>query len=92
MQCPRCQYDCPAEFAFCPQCGTPLSARAVMREMLPERIERLIPKEYAERLLATRGQPHDERRTVTILFSDIKGSTTMVSQLDPEEAKEIILG
>ncbi len=57
-----------------------------------ERLLRQVPKEYAERLLATRGQPHDERRTVTILFSDIKGSTAMIDKLDPEDAKEVIQG
>ncbi len=34
----------------------------------------------------------DERRPVTILFTDIVGSTTLVEKLDPEEWKEIVNG
>jgi class 3 adenylate cyclase len=51
-----------------------------------------VPKEYAERLLATRGQVSPERRTVTLLFSDVKGSTAMAEGLDPEEVLEIMNG
>jgi ABC-type oligopeptide transport system substrate-binding subunit/class 3 adenylate cyclase len=46
----------------------------------------------AERLRATRGQVSQERRTVTILFSDVKGSTSMASDMDPEEWTEIMEG
>ena len=38
-------------------------------------LRRLAPREFAERLLATRGQVSKERRVVTILFPDVKGST-----------------
>jgi ABC-type oligopeptide transport system substrate-binding subunit/class 3 adenylate cyclase len=51
-----------------------------------------VPKEYAERLLATRGQVRGERRIVTILFSDVKGSTAMAEGLDPEDWAEIMEG
>jgi ABC-type oligopeptide transport system substrate-binding subunit/class 3 adenylate cyclase len=54
------------------------------------RLQRLVPKEYAERLLATRGQVQPERRVVTILFSDVKGSTAMAEALDPEDWAEIM--
>ncbi|NIU63665.1 MAG: guanylate cyclase, partial [Pseudomonas stutzeri] len=51
-----------------------------------------MPKEFAERLLATRGQVAGERRMVTILFSDVKGSTAMAEDLDPEDVMEIMDG
>ncbi len=51
-----------------------------------------MPKEYAERLLASRGQVGRERRTVTILFCDVKGSTAMAEELDPEDVMEIMDG
>jgi class 3 adenylate cyclase/tetratricopeptide (TPR) repeat protein len=59
---------------------------------LDEAIQRLVPKEFAERLLATRGQVSAERRMVTILFSDVKGSTAMAEELDPEDVMEIMDG
>ncbi len=55
-------------------------------------LRRLAPKGYAERLLATRGQVSKERRIVTMLFSDVKGSTSMAEQLDPEDWTQIMEG
>ncbi|MEW5870325.1 MAG: adenylate/guanylate cyclase domain-containing protein [Chloroflexota bacterium] len=59
---------------------------------MARRLQRMIPKEFAERLLATRGKVERERRLVTILFSDVKGSTAMAEKLDPEEVMEIMDG
>jgi class 3 adenylate cyclase len=61
-------------------------------DALAERLQRLVPKEFAERLLATRGQVQPERRMVTILFCDVKGSTAMAERLDPEDVMEIMDG
>jgi ABC-type oligopeptide transport system substrate-binding subunit/class 3 adenylate cyclase len=55
-------------------------------------LRRLIPTEYAERLLATRGRVTHERRLVTMLFADVKGSTAMAEQLDPEDVLEVMNG
>ncbi|MBN1922615.1 MAG: AAA family ATPase [Anaerolineae bacterium] len=55
-------------------------------------LRRLVPQTYAERLLATQGHAQPERRLVTILFSDVKGSTAMAETLDPEEVLEIMNG
>jgi class 3 adenylate cyclase len=97
MECPQCKSNCPPESVFCLKCGAQLggpaaSASAATRETLPERIERLVPAEYAERLLATRGQVRKERRVVTMLFSDVKGSTAMAEHMDPEDWAEIMDG
>ncbi len=49
--------------------------------------QRFIPKEFADRLEAARSARamEGERRIVTILFSDVKGSTAMAETLDPED-------
>jgi class 3 adenylate cyclase len=50
----------------------------------------------AERILAeqaaleTRGAVGGERKTITALFADLKGSTALIEGLDPEEARAII--
>ncbi len=57
------------------------------REVAPSRenlVEKLMPKELAQKLDAAR-PVEGERRIVTILFCDVKGSTAMAEQLDPEE-------
>ena len=55
-------------------------------------LERLVPKEFADRLRASRGHVEAERRLVTILFCDVKGFTTMAEALDPEDVLEIMNG
>jgi class 3 adenylate cyclase len=75
-------------------CATALTASAEEPSLpaLDEAIQRLVPREFAERLLATRGQVGKERRVVTTLFSDVKGSTAMAESLDAEDVMEITDG
>jgi class 3 adenylate cyclase len=40
--------------------------------------------------MATRGATDGERKTITALFADLKGSTALIEGLDPEEARAII--
>ena len=54
------------------------------------------PPHLAERILAeqaameSRGSADGERKTITAVFSDLKGSTAFIEGLDPEEARAII--
>src|SRR4029434_10832195 len=54
------------------------------------------PKHLAERIRAeqeameARGASDGERKTITALFADIKGSMALMEELDPEEARAII--
>src|SRR6267142_2129817 len=54
------------------------------------------PPHLAERIraeqaaLEARGSSEGERKTVTALFADLKGSTTLIEGLDPEEARALI--
>ncbi len=96
--CAECGAEVPPdpEIRFCVECGAEIQATeeapVADADAAAERLQRLVPKEYAERLLATRGQVQAERRMVTILFSDVKGSTAMAEGLDPEEVMEIMDG
>jgi class 3 adenylate cyclase/tetratricopeptide (TPR) repeat protein len=51
-----------------------------------------MPEEFASKLRAARTERsmQGERRVVTILFCDVKGSTAMAEQLDPEDWAEIM--
>lgn len=57
-------------------------------------LQQFIPKELIAKLDAARasGEMVGERRIVTMLFCDVKGSTAAAEQLDPEEWSEIING
>jgi class 3 adenylate cyclase/predicted ATPase len=54
------------------------------------------PNHLAERIrdeqaaMIARGAPEGERKTITALFADIKGSTALIEDLDPEEARRIV--
>ncbi|MEA2667323.1 MAG: hypothetical protein QOJ33_257, partial [Chloroflexota bacterium] len=41
----------------------------------------------ARRILDTRGLLEGERKQITVLFADIKGSTNLIEELDPEDAE-----
>ncbi|MGD8245294.1 MAG: adenylate/guanylate cyclase domain-containing protein, partial [Anaerolineae bacterium] len=96
--CPECGTGLPPEARFCFSCGAqldvppPETGQKPASHVLNEAIERLVPKEFAERLLATRGQVKAERRMVTILMSDVKGSSAMARGVDPEEVMEVMDG
>ena len=76
--------------AFCTNCGaavgTPASGESELARYLPQ--ELLTKLESARAGRAMQG----ERRTVTMLFADIKGSTAAAEKLDPEDWAEIING
>lgn len=57
-------------------------------------LNRYIPKELLSKLEAAQptGGMESERRIVTMLFCDVKGSTSAASELDPEEWAEIMNG
>ena len=92
LVCPCCGTELVPGLRFCDACGKQVETQSPLARVdepappsLDQAIQRLVPKEFADRLLATRGQVGRERRTVTILFSDVKGSTAMAEDLDPED-------
>src|SRR4030095_11777903 len=53
----------------------------------PHLAERILDEQAA---METRGAADGERKTITALFADIKGSTALMEDLDPEDARAII--
>jgi len=77
---------------FCEECGTALADHAVSpttsspQAAAPVSNIRITPEQTSADAEALDG----ERKTVTALFADIKGSTELMEDLDPEEARAII--
>lgn len=102
MLCPNCQHPNSETARFCENCGYNLRAAAPASPPAPAppladpalaRLQKLVPQEFAERLLNSRtGHVEGERRVVTILFCDVKGSTALGEERDPEEILEIMNG
>src|SRR5450755_1580060 len=83
-QCAKCGADNSPSAKFCEDCGAGLGApAAVAAKKSDEPQIRVADTPAAENL-------EGERKTVTALFADIKGSTELMRDLDPEEARAII--
>src|SRR5712691_1961499 len=48
------------------------------------------PAYLAEKILTSRSALEGERKQVTVLFADLKGSTELIADLDPEEARALL--
>src|SRR6266849_6363476 len=87
MRCPRCGQDNPAQAKFCLECGLRLGGGVNLRETTPEAYT---PADLAEKILTTREALEGERKQVTVLFADLKGSMALLADRDPEEARAIL--
>src|SRR3984893_18282101 len=87
LVCPTCKTPASPGARFCKKCGTALPATR------PD-FHPTSPSESPIRVTADASSaPEDidgERKTVTALFADIKGSTEMMEDIDPEQARAVI--
>ena len=92
--CTKCGAELPAVAAFCMKCGHRVSEAAPTGDDDYGGLRKLIPRELMAKLesAARDGAMQGERRTVTMLFCDVQGSTTAAEHLDPEEWAEIMNG
>jgi hypothetical protein len=80
--CPNCHFENPPGFKFCGQCTTALGSGS--------------PNPPSSKLYITTSETNGpavldgERKMVTALFGDIKGSMELMEDLDPEEARAIV--
>ncbi|MGO4736838.1 adenylate/guanylate cyclase domain-containing protein [Bosea sp. 2KB_26] len=91
VPCSSCSFLCAPDFAFCPRCGARITAKAIpqtapapsaataVRSRMPAPITDVEREQVAAQPVADA-----DRRTVTILFADLSGFTTLSERLDPE--------
>jgi class 3 adenylate cyclase/ribosomal protein L40E len=86
-RCPSCNSVNPADTNFCRKCGAALAARAPALShavaLKTSAVEVAHERQTADGL-------EGERKTITALFADIKGSTELMEELDPEDARAIV--
>ena len=87
-ECPACAAVNPPGNKFCHQCGGALVA-APMRSPFTA-LESYTPKHLAEKILTPKSTLEDERKQVTVLFADLKGSMELLADRDPEEARTLL--
>jgi hypothetical protein len=87
--CPACAAAVEPNEKFCGSCGAPLTAPAARAERSPATYT---PQHLAEKILGGRAALAGERKQVTVLFADVKGSMDLAAQLDPEAWHAIMDG
>ena len=73
---------------FCGECGARLEPGALSRQ-LPSP-DAYTPKHLAEKILTSKSALEGERKQVTVLFADLKGSMELLADRDPEEARKLL--
>jgi class 3 adenylate cyclase len=94
-RCPHCTFENPPGFAFCGKCGADLAeptpaARPSSRTGTTPRLQTPIPVYLAEKILTSKTTLEGERKQVTVLFADLKGSMELLADRDPEEARQLL--
>jgi class 3 adenylate cyclase/tetratricopeptide (TPR) repeat protein len=86
--CPVCGVTLTPQARFCPGCG-----RVIGSPGAPTRFgspATYTPRRLAERILNERRALEGERKEVTVLFADLRGSMELIADRDPEQAREVL--
>ena len=89
LTCTKCGTELLAGAKFCLECGQSVNAQpsAASRFTSPEVYT---PKHLAEKILTSKSALEGERKQVTVLFADMKGSMELLADRDPEEARKFL--
>src|SRR5262249_6759773 len=90
--CPSCGTGNQPSAKFCRKCGQQLPGVAVDPPSTKPSLspDTYTPKHLAEKILTSRAALEGERKQVTVLFADLKGSMELLADRDPEEARKLL--
>src|SRR5512146_1892224 len=89
VPCPICGHTNAPGDRFCNECGQPLAGAPAARAS-PVSPQDYTPRYLAEKILTSRHALEGERKHVTVLFADMKGSLELLADRDPEEARRLL--
>ena len=91
-RCPQCSVANPPQAKFCGQCATSLSGQIPTPHPSSDPHPPLsyTPGHVAEKILTSRSALEGERKQVTVLFADLKGSMELLADRDPEDARAML--
>jgi class 3 adenylate cyclase/tetratricopeptide (TPR) repeat protein len=87
--CTNCGAVLGESVKFCINCAHPVAAAAESSDRFASP-ELYTPKHLAGRILTSKGALEGERKQVTVLFADLKGSMELLADRDPEEARQLL--
>src|SRR5262245_30770099 len=88
--CPACREANRASAKFCRKCGQALDALNAPLASPYRSPSAYTPSHLAERIVASKVALEGERKHVTVLFADLKGSMELLADRDPEEARKVL--
>jgi class 3 adenylate cyclase/tetratricopeptide (TPR) repeat protein len=89
LTCTKCRSELPAGANFCLECGQAVASQATAEPRFTSP-ESYTPKHLAEKILTSKSALEGERKQVTVLFADLKGSMELLADRDPEDARKIL--
>jgi class 3 adenylate cyclase/tetratricopeptide (TPR) repeat protein len=95
MRCAQCGFANQPQAKFCGECGAALPAQVRASTAPPAAPSRHAPLSYtpthlAEKILTSKTTLEGERKQVTVLFADLKGSMELLADRDPEDARQLL--
>src|SRR5262245_25799859 len=84
--CPACGHPNTPGSRYCNACGEALRPAAAPAPAP----DAYIPPHLAARILTSRAALQGERKQVTVLLADLKGSMELLADRDPEEARQLL--
>jgi hypothetical protein len=95
VRCAPCGFANRPQAKFCGGCGAALvpASRPSSTPSLtaqPQPPGRYTPADLAEKILTSKSALAGERKQVTVLFADLKGSMELLADRDPEEARQLL--
>jgi class 3 adenylate cyclase/tetratricopeptide (TPR) repeat protein len=88
--CSYCGFEVPADANFCGGCGRSMVLSGAINQHALTFLQSKVPPQLVERILHSGTAMSGERKHVTVLFADMRGSTALIDKLDPEEALEVL--
>jgi class 3 adenylate cyclase len=89
LTCTQCRSELPAGAKFCLECGAPVASQVAAEPRFTSP-DSYTPEHLAEKILTSKSALEGERKQVTVLFADLKGSMELLADRDPEEARRIL--
>jgi class 3 adenylate cyclase/tetratricopeptide (TPR) repeat protein len=94
--CPKCNFSNSFDYSYCGKCGHDLGlpSKPITKELSFDeklaKIQRYLPKDLTQKILAQRDKIEGERKQVTVMFCDMEGFTSLTEKLGSEEMYSVM--
>ena len=89
LNCTKCGTELPVGAKFCLECGQAVGDQPIVDSRFTSPAS-YTPKHLAEKILTSKSALEGERKQVTVLFADLKGSMELLADRDPEDARKLL--